>query len=67
MPFDSAALQHLLKAKSPRVVDSIFSDSFRLRYEGLTADRVESWSSDLEISADECKQVCALQCFCLFY
>lgn len=57
MPFDPAALQVLLKAKSPRVVDSIFVDTFRLRYEGLTPERVEAWSTALEISSDECQQV----------
>jgi hypothetical protein len=65
MGFDSAILLLLLKAKSPRVVDGIFVDAFRLRHEGLSAERAAGWSAALEISADEsqqvgCRRVCEL-------
>ena len=55
--FDPTHLLVLLKAKSPRLVASVFADTFRLRHEGLLAEKRAAWQAELEITEAEADQV----------
>jgi hypothetical protein len=57
MPADPALLLLLLKAKSPRAIDSIFLDTFRSRFDGLGDEQKSAWVAALEITDAEAQSV----------
>lgn len=58
MPLDEGSLLHLLKAKNPKVIDSIFTTSFRLRHEGVSEQTKAGWRETLELSSEEVNDLC---------